>query len=56
VRELKNTITEPKNALEGFCGRLHEAEVWISELEDRLMESNLTEYQKYKKSKSVRTS
>lgn len=27
VRELKNTITEPKNALKSFSGRLHEAEV-----------------------------
>ena len=33
--ELKNTVTEMKNELEGINSRLNEAEEWISELEDR---------------------
>lgn len=37
VTELKNTVTELENILEGFSGRLYEAEEWISELEDQAM-------------------
>lgn len=36
--ELKNTITEMKNAPEGINSRLGDTEEQISKLEDRLME------------------
>ena len=35
---MKNTITEIKNTLEGTNSRITEAEEWISELEDRMVE------------------
>lgn len=36
--DLKNTITEKKNILEGFRSRLNEAAERISNLEDRKVE------------------
>ena len=36
-----NTITEMKNTLEGTNSRINEAEEWISELEDRMVEKSL---------------
>ena len=41
--EVKNTITELKNALEGINSRLGDTEEWFSNLEDRIMESNKAE-------------
>jgi len=38
VTELKNTISKPKNTLEGFNSGMDEAEEWISKLEDKTME------------------
>ena len=38
ILELKNTITELKNSLEGFSSRLHQAEETISEFKDRSLE------------------
>ena len=38
VPVLKNTEAEPKNTQEGFSSRLDEAEEWISELEDKILE------------------
>ena len=35
---MNNTITEIKNTLEGTNSRITEAEEWISELEDRIVE------------------
>ena len=35
--EMNNTITEKKNTLEGINSRITEAEVWISDLEDRMV-------------------
>ena len=35
---MNNTIAEIKNTLEGTNSRLTEAEEWISELEDRMVE------------------
>ena len=35
---MKNKITEVKNTLEGIDSRITEAEEWISDLEDRMME------------------
>ena len=36
--ETNNTITEIENTLEGINGRISEAEEWISELEDKMVE------------------
>ena len=36
--EMSNTITEIKNTLEGTNSRVTEAEEWISELEDGMVE------------------
>ena len=36
--ETNNTITEIKNTPEGINGRISEAEEWISELEDKMVE------------------
>ena len=35
---MQNTITEIKNSLEATNSRIQEAEEWISEMEDRLVE------------------
>ena len=35
---MNNTVTEKKNTLEGINSRITEAEEWISELEDRMVE------------------
>ena len=40
---MKNTITEIKYIIEGISSRITEAEEWISDLEDRLVE--ITAYQ-----------
>ena len=40
-----------KNTLEGINGRITEAEEWISELEDRMMEITAMEQNKEKKMK-----
>ena len=35
---MNNTITEMKNTLEGINSRITEAEEWINDLEDRVVE------------------
>ena len=42
----KNTITEMKNTLKGINGRICEAEEWISELEDSVLEITAAEQNK----------
>ena len=42
-KQMKNAIIEMKNTLEGINIRINEAEKWISELEDRLMEITVAE-------------
>ena len=37
-KHTNNTITEIKNTLEGINSRIAEAEEWISELEDKMVE------------------
>lgn len=37
-KQLKNTITERKNILEGISIRINESEEWVSELENRMVE------------------
>ena len=40
--EMNNTITEMENTLEGINSRITEAEEWISDLEDRMVEFTAT--------------
>ena len=40
---MNNTITEMKNTLEGINSRINEPEEWISELEDRVVETTARE-------------
>ena len=47
--ELNNTTTKMKNTLEGISGRITEAEEWISELEDRMVEITAVEQNKEKR-------
>ena len=41
--ELKNKQTEMKNTLEGINSRIIEAEEWVNDLEDRMMEITAAE-------------
>ena len=49
---MKNLITEIKNTSEGINSRLEEAKEWISDLEDREMESNQAEQEREKTTKN----
>ena len=46
--EMNNTITAIKNTLEGTNSRITEAEKWIGELEDRMVEITAEEQNKGK--------
>ena len=48
---MNNTITEMKNPLEGINSRITEAEEWISDLEDRMVEITAAEQNKEKRMK-----
>ena len=48
---MNNTITEMKTTLEGINSRITEAEEWISDLEDRMVEFTASEQDKEKKMK-----
>ena len=50
--EMNNTITEMKNTLEGISSRITEAEEWISDLEDRMVELTAAEQNKEKRIQS----
>ena len=54
--ETNNTFTEIKNILEGINSRISEAEVWISELEDKVVEINSEEQNKVKRMKRTEDS
>ena len=43
LEELKNKQTEKNNTLEGNHSRIIEAEEWINDLEDRMLEITATE-------------
>ena len=43
---MNNTVTESKNTLEGINSRISEAEEWISELEDKMVEITSEEQNK----------
>ncbi len=45
---MNNTITEMKNILEGINSRITEAEEWMSDLEDRMVEFTAIEQNKQK--------
>ena len=45
-REMNNTITEMKNTLEGINSKITEAEEWISDLEERMVEIAASEQRK----------
>ena len=49
--EMNNTITEMKTTLEGINSGITEAEEWISDLEDRMVEFTATEQNKEKRMK-----
>ena len=44
--EMNNTITEMKNTLEGINSKITEAEEWISDLEERMVEIAASEQRK----------
>ena len=49
--ELKNTITEIKDTLEGSNSKLDDTEEWISELKDTVVEITQAEQKKEKNNK-----
>ena len=51
--EMNNTITAIKNTLEGTNSRITEAEKWIGELEDRMVEITAEEQNKGKGMKRI---
>ena len=53
---MNNTITEIKNTLEGIKGRITEAEEWISELEDRMVQITVAEQNKENRMKTMEDS
>ena len=42
--EMNKTLTEMKNTLEGINSRITEAEKWINDLEDRMVEFTAAEH------------
>ena len=50
---VNNTINEIKNSLEGINIRITEAEEWISDLEDKIVEITTTEQNKEKRMKRI---
>ena len=54
--ETNNIITEIKNTLEGINGRISEAEEWISEPEDKMLEITSEEQNKVKRMKRTEDS
>ena len=54
-KHTNNTITEIKNTLEGINSRISEAEEWISELEDKMVEITSEAQNKEKEWKDLMT-
>ena len=54
--EMNNTISETKNTPEGTTSRITEAEEWISELEDRMVEITAEKQNKGKRIKRIEDS
>ena len=55
-KHTNNKITETKNTLEGINSRISEAEEWISELEDKMVEITSEEQNKVKRMKRTEDS
>ena len=55
LEEIKNKQTEMNNILEGINSRITEAEEWISDLEDRMVEITATEQNIDKIMKKMKT-
>ena len=53
---MNNTINEIKNSLEGINSRITEAEEWISDLEDKIVEITDKEQNKEKRMKRIEDS
>ena len=53
---MNNTINKIKNSLEGINSRITEAEEWISDLEDKIVEITTTEQNKEKRLKIIEDS
>ena len=53
---MNNTTHEIKNSLEGINSRIPEAENWISDLEDKILEITMTEQNKEKRIKRIEDS
>ena len=53
---MNNTINEIKNSLEGINSRITEAEEWISDLEDKIVEITSAEQNKEKRMKRIEDS
>ena len=53
---MNNTISEIKNPLEGINSRITEAEEWISDLEDKILEITIAEQSKEKRMKRIEDS
>ena len=51
LKELENKQTEMNNTLEGINSRITEAEEWINELEDRMVEITKAEKNREKRRK-----
>ena len=49
LEELKNKQTEMNNTLEGIYSRITEAEEWINDLEDRMVEFTHCHKAEYRK-------
>ena len=54
--ETNNTITKIKNTLEGTNSRISEAEEWISDLEDKMVEITSKEHNKVRRMKRTEDS
>ena len=53
---MNTTINEIKNSLEGINSRITEAEDWISDLEDEIVEITTSEQYKEKRMKRIEDS
>ena len=53
---MNNTINEIKNSLEGINSKITDAEEWISDLEDKIVEITTAEQNKEKRMKRIKNS
>ena len=53
---MNNPINEMKNSLEGINSRITEAEEWISDLEDKIVEITTAKQNKEKRMKRIEDS